>query len=143
MPFDRSRLKALREIKGLNQDQLPGLSQNQVYRCEKYGTDSIKLLEKLVDALDCPEGFLLGRTYPDLDLANQKEMRRVASRMAYDVFADQRETVAHQRQRCYSVIGHGAAPLSADAWMALAEQIDLAVPPESDGQRLRVVNGND
>ena len=135
MPFDRSRLKALREIKGLKQEQLPGLSQNQVYRCEKYATDSIKLLEKLVDALDCPEGFLLGRTYPDLDLSNPEEVRRVASRMAFDVFADRRKTASHQRQRCFGVLGHNAAPLTADAWEILAQQIDLAVPPDGDGQR--------
>ena len=140
MPLDRKRLKALREIKALKQDQLSGLTQNQVTNCERLGTDSIELLEKLATALDCTPNFLLGRGFKDVDFEVPTQVRPVASRLAFGAFAARIKTTDVQRQRCRRVRGHRAAPLTADGWATLAEQIDLAVPPKGEAPVLRAVD---
>ena len=104
-------------------------------RCEKDGTDSIKLLEGLATALDCAEGFLLGR------------LRQAASRMASSVLVDRPGTASHPQQRCARLLSHSAAPLTADDWQTLADLIDRAVPPAGgrqnapSRQRLRLARG--
>lgn len=143
MAFDPRRARVLREVKGLKQDELRGMSQNQVTRCEKNGTDSIKLLEGLATALDCAEGFLLGRLFPTLDLDDRAAVRQAASRMAFDAFVDRPGTASHQQQRCARLLSHSAAPLTADDWQTLADLIDRAVPPAGDARTLRAVNDYD
>jgi hypothetical protein len=131
--LDKARLRALRLVKNLDQSRLPGLTQNQVSNCEKHGTDSIRLLILLATALDCTEGFLLGKSYPNLRVDVAGDVRMAASRMAFDVFRDRHSTTEIDSQRCARVLGHPTAPITADGWAALAEQIALAVTPPEGG----------
>ena len=93
MPLDRLRLRKLRELKGLRQEQLVGVSQFSVSQCENHGTDSIALLEKLAAALDCSESFLLGRGFKGLDLDKLDDVR----------------TVVRNRERLFDLAGIDAA----------------------------------
>ena len=140
MPLHRLRLKRLRDIKGLKQSELDGLTQFQVSECERKGTDSILLLEKFALALDCTPDFLLGRGFEALDLEKPNDVKAAASRLAFDVFAKRPATLDHQRDRCWRVLGHLSAPLTANGWTVLAEQIDRACPPNGE-TTLRSIEG--
>lgn len=140
MPLDRLRLKRLREIKGLKQSELTGLTQNQVTLCERKGTDSIVLLERFAAALDCTPDFLLGLGFETLDFEKRDDVIVAASRLAFDVLAKRPNTLDHQRERCWRVLGHPWAPLTADGWTILAEQIDRACPTNG-GTTLRSIEG--
>ena len=137
MPVNTQQLRQLRDLKRLNQGDLYGLKQSQVSDCERRGTNNSYTVEKLADALDCTTDFLLGRTLVDLPL------EEAASLMAFDVFVNKLTTTKSQRQRCRRVLGHKSAPVTADGWSWLAEQIELAVPPEDESRTLRAVNGDD
>jgi hypothetical protein len=141
VPLDQQRLKSLRGIKGLKQSELRGLTQFQVTECERKGTDSILLLEKFALALDCTPDFLLGRGFETFDFKNPDDVKVVASRLAFDAFAERPNTPDHQRERCRRVVGHRSAPLTADGWIILAEQIDLAFGPTDGGATLRSIEG--
>lgn len=138
--FDKARLRALRLIKGLGQDGLKGLSQNQVSNCEKNGTDSIRLLSLMATALDCSEAFLRGKEFESLNLDDTTEVRRVASLMALDVFCKCLAATDARNLVCRRVVGHAAAPITCEGWIALAEQIELATAP-TDGGNFRTIEG--
>ena len=137
MPVNPQQLRKLREVKRLNQGDLSGLKQSQVSDCERRGTKNSDTVEKLANALECTTDFLLGRTMVDLPL------EEAASLMAFDVFVNRLTTTKSQRQRCHRVLGHKSAPVTADGWSGLAEQIELAVPPEDESRTLHAVNGDD
>ena len=137
MRFDRHLFKKLRKLKNLTQPELAnraGVRQSQVSECESKGTESGELVAKLADALDCWMDYLYRRRLV------RTPIRKAASIMAFDFFEE--KATVEQRARCRRVIGHKAAPITAEDWALLAELINLAVPPPDNGStKLRVVGG--
>jgi transcriptional regulator with XRE-family HTH domain len=139
VPFDPERLRRVRELKKLKQTDLAkgvGATQTRISECEKDGLPSLELLEKFANALDCTTDFLLGRVFVG---ESADALGSVVSQLAFDVFAARLSTSKTQRDRCRRVLSHRAAPLTADGWAVLAEQIELAVGPPSDASGFRVV----
>ena len=138
MPFDPDRLKSLRRLKRLTQkelaDQATGITQSQICDCEKKGTHRTDIVERLADALDCTTDFLLGRGVV-------VDFHATASRMAFDVFAARLDVSEIARARCRRVLGHSRAPVTVPGWVALAEQIELAIGPSDHVTRFRRVSG--
>ena len=112
-----------------------GLPQSRISEFET-GTKPKKVehVEALADALDCTLGFITGREY------TRVEFYEAVRRMAFDAFAERPDTTDRQRYHCRRVLRlYEGAPLTADAWRVLAEQIDVAVPSDDD-RKLRPVN---
>ncbi|SRR5258705_5857058 len=89
--------------------------------------------------MDCEIDFLYARgRFEKIDLSEGSiQPREAASEMAF-VFFVGREIDAGRRNRCRRVRGHKAAPITADAWCDLAEQIEIACGP-SGGSHLKEV----
>lgn len=139
MPFRPDLLKALREAKGLSQEQLgdlAGLNSSVIAKSETGRTrPGSETLDKLARALDCTMDYLHGR---DLDGVDPPT---AAARMAFDVFG--RDVTAAQRDRCRPALPHTDAPKTARAWRSFAEMLELVIGPSdarlSRGPRLTVV----
>src|SRR2546422_3594609 len=135
MPLDTQRLSRLRKVKGMKQGELArlaGVTQTHISECEGGKEPSVAFLEKLADSLDCTTDFLLGRSSPEADL-DEEAFRAAVSGMAFDAFARRINVGSEQKDRCRKVLRHSAAPLTADAWVILSEQIDLAIGGPSNG----------
>lgn len=141
MPFRPDRLKALREAKGLSQEQLGEracLSHSAIAKNENAKTlPGSEALDKLARALDCTIDYLHGHGY------DYESPMVAAAHMAFDVFVTQQVLTDEQRERCRRALRHADAPRSAQAWRSFAEMIDLAIGPTSStslalvGQRLK------
>lgn len=88
MPADGARVRALRELKGLRSQaefaELVGVSQPYICALEQGKLKNDELLVKVADALDCEIDFLYARgRFQRIDMADAKELRRVASEMAF------------------------------------------------------------
>ena len=143
MPFDPQLLKRLRIAKGWTQSDLAkasGLKQPQVSECESGAVaPPVDVIEKLAQGLDCTPDFLLG--WVRVTVADDDDLKSLASQMAYEAFARRLTTTHDQKARCSKVVGHRAAPLTADLWAILAEQLDLAFGPPNGGKKLHAING--
>jgi transcriptional regulator with XRE-family HTH domain len=131
MPFVRSRLRHLREAKGLQRSELAAsasVSLSQVTKHENGSAKSDAMIERFADALDCTMDFLYGRGQ------NYPTPLEAAIRMSFDVFS--RTNPAQAVGLCRRVLGHRDAPRTARAWRSLAEHIELALE-ESPAQPAR------
>jgi len=139
VPFRPDRLKALREAKGLSQEQLAahaGLSHSLIAKSENgRNMPRSDALDKLAEALDCTIDYLhaRGREY--------ESAAKAAAHMAFDVFVSQRVLTDAQRERCHRALAHPDAPRTAGAWQSVAEMIDLAIGPTSPTSALALVEG--
>jgi|GEM_PF-587082 len=137
MPFRSDRLKALREAKGLSQEQvskLAGLSQSVITKSENgKNSPGSNALDKLAEALDCTIDYLHGRglEYEDPNVA--------AAHMAFDVFATKHGLNDEHRERCRRALRHKDAPKTAEAWRSFAEMVELAIGPKSSANSLALV----
>lgn len=130
MPFEPKRLAGLRDLRHWKQTDLAkvsGLSQTRISAVESGTAPKVEQLEALANALDCTTDFLLGRSYKD------ESLRVAASEMAFGVFVERLSTPGDQRARCRRVLGHIAAPVTAEGWTHLAEQIERAMGPTGGG----------
>lgn len=133
MPFAPELFQRLCDLKGIKQKSLAArieASQSQISDCNRGIGPTIELLEKLATGLDSTTDFLLGRVM-SAD-ASEDSFRAAVSRMAYDVWAARIKVNTDQRRQCSRVLGHPVAPVTADAWAILSEQIGLAMGPEKD-----------
>lgn len=127
MPFRPDRLKALRESKGLSQEQLgkrAGLNHSVVAKSENAkNSPRSEGLEKLAQALDCTIDYLHGRgpEYGSPTIA--------AGHMAFDIFVVQDALTEEQRERCRRVLKHPDAPKTVEAWRSFLEMIEIAIGP--------------
>jgi len=134
-------LKALREAKGLSQEQLgklAGLNHSIITKSEKgKSRPASETLDRLAQALDATIDYLHGRSFEDIDPAI------AAAHMAFDVFARDPGVTPEQRERCRSALLHPDVPKTARAWHSFAQMLELVIgPPYSDssgGTRLAVV----
>jgi transcriptional regulator with XRE-family HTH domain len=125
MPFQPDLLRALREAKGLSQQQLAEqarLSQSVIAKSEK-GNNSpgSQVLEKLAQALDCTIDYLHGRG------PKYENSLAAAAQMAFEVA--QLSLTDEQRERCRRVLRHPEAPKTAGGWLSFAEMLGLAMEP--------------
>jgi len=134
VPFRPDRLKALREAKGLSQEQLAklaGLSHSLIAKSE-HGKNLPRsdTLDKLAQALDCTIDYFhgRGREYENAETAS--------ATMAFDVFVSQRVLTDGQYERCRRALAHADAPRTTRAWQSFAEMIDLVVGPTSSTNAL-------
>jgi transcriptional regulator with XRE-family HTH domain len=118
----------IRKLKGLSQDvvgeRCGGLRQPAVSKWLAPGArsdDTPPFLERLATALECRTDYLLGRCLQHL------EEREAVSLMALEVFEADIAISAEWKARCRRVVGHAHAPVTKDGWIALAQQVDLAV----------------
>jgi transcriptional regulator with XRE-family HTH domain len=122
VPFRPDRLKSLREVKGLSQEQLgnrAGLSHPVITKSENgKNLPRAEALDKLAQALDCTMDYLHGRGQPYENTAI------AAAHMAFDVFLAQRILSEEQREMCRRVLRHRDAPKTAEAWHSFAEMLD-------------------
>ncbi len=127
MPFRRDRLKALREVKELSQEQLGGLAglHHSVITKSEKGKNRPRsdALDKLATALDCTMDYLHGRGRP------YESPAAAAAHMAFDVFVAQQDVTDEQREQCRRVLAHPDAPKTASKWRSLAEMLGLALKP--------------
>jgi transcriptional regulator with XRE-family HTH domain len=127
VPFRPDRLKALREAKGLSQEQLAkraGLSHPVITKSENgKNLPRAEALDKLAQALDCTMDYLHGRGY------EQESPAVAAAHMAFEVFVTQQDLSDEQRERYRRVLRHADAPKTAHAWRSFAEMIELAIGP--------------
>lgn len=145
--LDGSRLKALRILKGLGGQQAfaaaIGVAQSHVSDLEQGKLRNQAVFVKVADLLDCTTDFLFRRgPYKRADSA--RRFREAACRMAFDVFAERLGTSDPGKRerwlnRCARVIGHKAAPITADGWNDLAEQLDLVMGKGEPKPGLKVV----
>jgi transcriptional regulator with XRE-family HTH domain len=141
MPFHLQRFKRLRSIKSVRQMTLADLAQvaqSQISDCERGIGPTLDLLEKLATALDCTTDFLLGRTFVGVD-NDDEAFREAVCRMAFDAFAERLNVPVDHKDRCRRVLQHHTAPITADAWAVLSEQIEMAIGPGNGD--LRMVRG--
>ena len=141
MAWDAPRFVRLRKLKGIRQTDLARfarVSQTRLSECEAGQDPSVPVLEKFADMLECTTDFLLRRSFPTAD-DSEELFRASASRMAFDVYDRRRNVNDDDRMRCRRVVDHFAAPITADGWAILAEQIKLAIGPMNDGSGLRLV----
>jgi transcriptional regulator with XRE-family HTH domain len=123
VPFRPDRLKALREVKGLSQEQLgklAGLSHSAIAKNESGRTlPGSEVLESLARALDCTIDYLhgLGPEYENPMTA--------AAQMAFEVAGS--SLTVEQRERCRRVLRHPDAPRTTKAWVTFAEMLDHAI----------------
>lgn len=141
--LDGARLKALRELKGLRTQQaladIVCVPQSHICDLEKGKLRNAGVFVRVADELDCTTDFLLRRG-PFKHADQPSELRDAASRMAFDVFSSNLDISQQRRELCRRVIGHRAAPLTADAWVDLSEQIEMAVGPGEGGVKFRKVD---
>lgn len=125
VPFIPSRLKQLREAKGLTQEALEALSQVNHSQIAKYengksrpGSNS---LEKLTAALDASSDYLYGRGFKNVkpDVA--------AAQMAFAVFTEREGADSERVARCQRALLHADAPRTAQGWRAFAEMLEMVV----------------
>ena len=140
MPFSPTRFNRLLDIKQVTQQRLAAIAavaQSQISDCTRGTCRTNELTEKLAVALDCTPDFLLGWSFPEVD-DDDELFRAAVSRMALDAF-EKRDVSDDQKSRCRKVLRHRAAPVTADAWAILSEQIELAIGPTNGGTVLHVV----
>lgn len=140
MPFSADRFNRLVKIKDIKQTELAAaadVAQSQISDCKKGICRTNELTEAIARALDCTPDFLLGWSFKGVDDDNALFRAAVAS-MAFDAFST-RDFNSDQKDRCRRVLHHASAPLSADAWAILCEQIDMAIasPPGGDLQLVK------
>lgn len=142
--LDGGRLRALRELKGIRSQQaladLVDESQSHICDLENGKLRNHDVFLKVANALDCETDFLHARgRYKTVDLRTDSgNLRAAASEMAFVFFvADcaNEEWIA----RCRKVLGHKAAPITSEAWLHLAEQIERAVGSSPSGSLKRFV----
>jgi transcriptional regulator with XRE-family HTH domain len=125
LPFRPDRLKDLREIKGLSQEQLEklsGLSHSAISKSEQGKTlPGSEVLDKLAQALDCTIDYLHERGH------EYESPAAAAAHMAFNVFVTQQGLTDEQRERCRRVLRHPDAPKTAQAWRSLVEMINIAI----------------
>jgi len=137
VPFRPDRLKALRDAKGLSQEQLgkrSGLSHSIITKSEKgQNQPRSAALDKLAEALDCTMDYLhgRGRDYESPTVA--------AAHMAFDVFVRQQVLTDEQRERCHRALGHADAPRTAQGWRSFAEMLNLALGSTSPATSLALI----
>jgi transcriptional regulator with XRE-family HTH domain len=137
VPFRPNRLKALREAKGLSQEQLrkqAGLSQSVITKSENgKNLPGSKALDKLARALDCTIDYLHGRghEYETPGLA--------ATFMAFDAFVSQQVLTDDQCERCRRALLHPDAPKTAQAWRSFVEMLTLAIGSPSTTTSLALI----
>lgn len=128
MPFQPNRLRELRELKGLSQEQLAEvscLSQSAIAKSEKgKSTPKSSVLDKLASALDCTMDYLYGRG------REFRSATEAAQLMAFDVFANDPKTTDAQREYCRKTLRHSNVPRTAVGWRELAEMIESALGPK-------------
>lgn len=138
--LDGSRIKALRELKGLwTQKDLGdrvGVSQSHIWDLENGKLRNQAVFLRIADELECTTDFLFRRG-PFKNAARPSALREAASRMAFDVFSAGVNVAKEDRERCSRVLGHPSAPITADGWKALAEMIALAMrgPTPIEGRK--------
>jgi transcriptional regulator with XRE-family HTH domain len=130
VPLRPERFKALREAKGLSQEDLAALavvSHSTIAKIEQgtARTTGSDILERLAVALDSTIDYFFGRGFEDVDPA------LAAAYMSFDVFARDPKFSAEQTERCRRVLSHRDTPKTARGWRSLAEMLDLAVGPTS------------
>jgi transcriptional regulator with XRE-family HTH domain len=125
MPFKPDRMKSLRDIKHLSQEELADhadLSQSAVNKAEK-GTagPTGDVLEGIARGLDCTMDYLYDRG-PDYQGASD-----AAAHMAFDVFARDESTTELDRERCSRALKHRDAPKTAELWRSFAQMVEMAI----------------
>lgn len=144
MPWDAARFVRLRKLKQIKQTELAtfaGVTQTRISECQAGQEPSVSVLEKFADRLECTTEFLLHRSFRRAEESDEL-FRAAASRMAFEVFTARSTLRDEERERCRRVVGHFAAPLTADGWAILAEQIGLAIgPTKGGGAELRSIHG--
>jgi|SRR2546425_5897149 len=137
MPFRPDLLRALREAKGLSQQQLSkgaSLSQSVIAKCEKgKNLPGSEVLEKLAQALDCTMDYLHGRGY------EYHSAPVAAAHMALDVVVAQGVLTDEQQERCRRALRHPDAPKTAQGWRSFAEMLNLAMGPASSTATLALI----
>jgi transcriptional regulator with XRE-family HTH domain len=128
VPLRPERLKALREAKGLSQEELAAIaevSHSTIAKIEQgtASTTGSDILERLSASLDSTTDYFFGRGFEDIDPA------LAAAYMSFDVFARDPKVTVEQRERCRRVLSHKDAPKTAQEWRSFAEMLDLAVGP--------------
>ena len=140
MPFRPDRLKALREVKGLSQEQLAEkarVSHSVIAKSENgKNIPRSDALDKLAQGLDCTTDYLLGRG-PDY-----KNLAAAAAHMAFEVFASQNPIGSAESERCRRAIQHVQAPRSAESWHAFAEMLNLAAGPAAPATSLTTLTND-
>src|SRR6266550_2273605 len=130
MGLDGSRLKSLREMKGLRRQQaladLVGVPQSHICDLEKGKLRNEEIFLRVADELDCTTDFLFRRG-PFKNADTPELLRAAGSRMAFDSFVERLNVTALEKERCRRVLGHPYAPVTADGWNAFAEMVALAV----------------
>lgn len=143
MPFSASRFNRLLALKEITQQQLADavhVAQSQISDCRKGICRTNELTERIAQALDCTPDFLLGWSFKEIG-DDEPLFRSAVAQMAYAAFAARINLSVEKRDWCRRVLHHTKAPLTADAWAILAEQIELAVNPTPPGD-LRIVRGS-
>jgi len=130
VPLRPDRFKALRDAKGLSQEDLAAISNvahSTIAKIERgaAATTGADILERLALALDSTIDYLFGRGFEDVDPSV------AAARMSFDVFARDPKLTNEQRDQCRRVLPHPDAPKTAKAWGSFAEMLELAVGPTS------------
>lgn len=137
MPFRPDRLKALRDAKGLSQEQVgerAGLSHSIITKSEKgQNQPRSAALDKLAEALDCTMDYLHGRG------RDYESPAVAAAHMAFDVFVTRQVLTDEQRERCRRALGHADAPRTAQGWRSFAEMLNLAMGSTSSATSLALV----
>lgn len=131
VPLKPERLRGLREVKHLRQDQIPGVTRELVAQWENgHKSPGIDALERLAAGLDATIDYLVGAGD-----AYRGDYRLAAAKMAFGWFRLDPRVPAQQKDRCMRVaedddvlVGEGA-PRTAEAWRSLAQMIDIAAPP--------------
>ena len=137
--LDGARIRATREVKGFRtQDALAkviGVPQPHICDLEKGKLRNAEVFVRVADVLECTTDFLFRRG--QFALADSaEEVRRAVSQMAFDVFAKRPDVTEQRLEWCRRTLGHSASPVTADGWMNLAEQIEMAVRPTRAGPTL-------
>src|SRR5688572_15746078 len=131
MPFSGDRFNRLLDLKGITQQEVAAaaeIAQSQVSDCKKGICRTTELTEKLARTLDCTPDFLLGWSFAGVD-DDEDAFRAAVSRMAFDAFNARIDIAVEYKDRCRRVLIHKAAPITAEGWAILAEQVKLAIGP--------------
>jgi transcriptional regulator with XRE-family HTH domain len=137
VPFRPDRLRALREAKGLSQEQLgekAGLSHSLIAKSENgKNLPRSDALDKLAQALDCTMDYLHGRGH------EYESAPVAAAHMALDVVVAQGALTDEQCKGCRRALRHPDAPKTAQVWRSFAEMLNLAVGPGSSITSLALI----
>ena len=136
MPFNGSRLRALRKLHGLRQEhvaQACTVAQGKVSDWERrIAEPTFAQAEQIATLLDCTMDFLGDRTFVGLDL------EFAASQMSFDAFVADLSTPQDWKDHCAPIRGEPTAPLTKAKWRELAKNIALSkklnppIPIEQD-----------